>query len=140
MIKRFLAMPSILKLLTATGLAAIIAVIGTMLPQTPIYVFGRQVSQAEWWNSGAGPYLLIVALLMGASSVMMLLRARHARLAYVVAWVAMDFSIPFVVGVIGSGGHGAKTAMVGNLILTALIALYLYLAKGCRHYFGSSTT
>lgn len=80
--------------------------------------------------------MLIVAGLFLSASVMMILRARHARLAYVLACIAISISIPYVVDV--SGGSTAslpKFSLATNWLLTFAIGLYLYFSRGSRDYF-----
>jgi hypothetical protein len=139
MVRNFLKMPVLLKLCTAASLAVLMWVVVTMFPHTLIHVFGRRITVADWWRMGAGPFMLIVALLMSISAVMLLLRARHARLAYVVAWIALTVAIPFVAGVSGIGVRASESSAISNSLLTLAISLYLYLGKGTREYFRSST-
>jgi len=134
-VKNFLTMPIVLKLITASALVILLIVVSTIVPGGPIHVFGRDVTRAEWWAIGAGQFLFIVMLLMTASAVMMLRRARHSRLANIVAWIALSFSIPFVAGVTGMGVSESRPALISNLLLTLAISLYLYLSKGSRNYF-----
>ena len=137
MAKNFMAMPIFLKLLTAAALGMILVIVVTVIPGGSIRVFGRNVADSEWWRIGAGPFMAIVTLLMIASAVMMLKRTRHSRLAYVIAWIALSISIPFVAGVAGVGVAVSKPALFSNLLLTLAISLYLYLSKGARAYFRS---
>ena len=83
--------------------------------------------------------MFIVALLMIAASVMMLIRARHSRLAYIIALIALSISMPFLAGVTGVGVAASKQSLIFNLLLTLAIALYLYLSKGARNFFRSAT-
>lgn len=135
-----MAMPTILKWLIAAGFFVCLMIIGTFFPHSIVRVLGRPVSTSNWWVSGAGPSMLIVAGLFCASSVMMLRRFRHARLAYIVAWIALLISVPYVAAVTGNGVAAvSKSSLIVNLLMTLAIALYLYLSKGARNYFRSPT-
>jgi hypothetical protein len=137
--KNFMAMPILLKLLTAAGFGVFLIAISTMRPHSIISVFGRPITASDWWASGAGPFLLIVALLFCASAVMMLRRSGHARLAYIVALIALSISVPYVSGVTGVGVAAvSKSSLISNSLLTLVIALYLYLGRGTRNYFRSA--
>jgi hypothetical protein len=73
-------------------------------------------------------------------AVMMLRRSRHARLAYIVAWIALNISIPYVAGVTGTGVAAvSKASLLADLFVTLAIALYLYLSRGTRQYFRAAT-
>jgi hypothetical protein len=135
--KNFIAMPTVLKLLTAVGFGVLLMVLSTMRPHSMVRVFDRSVTASEWWASGAGPFMLIVAGLFCASAVMMLNRFKHARLAYIVALIALSISAPFVAGVTRVGETAVNPGIIPNLLLTLAIALYLYLSKGARQYFDS---
>lgn len=138
--KNFMAMPILLRFLTAAGFCVCLIAISTMRPHSMIRVFDRQISAADWWASGAGPSMLIVAGLFVASAIMMLRRSRHARFAYIVAWIALNISIPYVAGVTGAGVAAmSKSSLLSDLVVTVAIALYLYLSRGTRNYFRSAT-
>lgn len=136
-VNNFKLMPTFLKLCTACALGLSLALASTLLPGVPIRLFGHAVTHAEWWATGAGQYMLIVAALMAAAAAMMLIRVRHSRLAYITAWIALSFSIPFLAGVTGHDVTASNSSLIFNLLLTLAIALYLYFSKGSRIYFSS---
>jgi len=81
--------------------------------------------------------MLVVGALFVSSVVMMLRRSHHSRLAYVVSCVAIGIAVPYVVAV--SGGVAASVSTLSltyDCLQTLAIALYLYLSKGSREYFG----
>src|SRR5690242_3074816 len=112
MLNNFRAMPAIVKLCTVAALGVMALVVTTKFPHISIHVGDRQITTAEWWNIGAGPFMLVVGLLMVSSAVMMLKRSRHARLAYAVAWSALCISVPFVSGVSGLGVAASKLSVI----------------------------
>src|ERR1700753_3477200 len=99
MIKNFMAMPILLKLLTAAACSVPIFVIGTMIPHGSVDMGGREGATSEWWTIGAGPFLSVVALLFCASIVGMLRRARYSRLLYIRSWIALSAFILYVADV-----------------------------------------
>ena len=137
MIKNFMAMPILLKLLTATAFAVPIFVIGTMIPHGSVNVGGRELATSAWWTIGAGPFLLVVALLFCASIIGMLRRVRYSRFMYILSWIALSAFIPYVASVTGAGLAVSKPGTISNLLLAGVIGLYLYLNKGARSYFRS---
>lgn len=133
--KSFKAMPMLLRFLTAVGLFVCLMVISTMRPNSVVHKDGRSISSAVWWASGAGPSMLVVAVLFGASTVMMLRRWRHARLAFLIAWISLNISVPYVAAVTGTGVASLwMQSVLGDALITVAIALYLYLGHGVRHY------
>lgn len=139
MLKNFFAMPTVVRLFTIASLCVVVFALATMFTHTSIQFGDRRITSTAWWNIGAGPFMLIVALLMVASAVMMLRRSRYARLAHIVAWIALTISIPFVAGVTGAKVAASKPSLIINGLLTLAMALYLYLSKATRTYFRSST-
>lgn len=138
-LRNFMLMPGLLKLLTVAAFGVAIWVVGSMAPNGSIQVGDRQVSLAEWWRLGAGPLLAVVAALMTSAGIMMLGRYRHARLLYVVAWVGLCISIPFVAAVADIGIAASRSSLISNALLTVAIAMYLYFSKAARSYFSQSS-
>jgi len=135
MLKNFIAMPWLLRLLTMGGLFVVGWTAASMLPDRAIDVAGQPVSTSEWWASGAGPLALFVGLMMGVGAILMLKRSRYGRPTYVSAWLAMSISIPFVVHLSGGDPTRSMTALISNVVITALIAVYLYGRRAVRDYF-----
>jgi len=135
-----MAMPIILKWLIAAGFFVCLMIIGTFFPHSIVRVLGRPVSTSNWWVSGAGPSMLVVAGLFCSAGYMVLKRSRQARLAYVVAWIALSISIPYAIEVTGGGDFDSlKSSSLLNLVLTLAIGLYLYCSPDSRKYFRSAT-
>jgi hypothetical protein len=134
--KNFLAMPMILKWLTAAGFFVCIMIIGAFFPHSIVRIMDRPASSFNWWATGAGPSMLIVAGLFSAAGVMLLKRFDHARLAYLVAWMALSISVPYAVSVTNGGVLAvSESSIVGELISMVAIGLYLYWSPGSRKYF-----
>ena len=134
----FMAMPSMLKLITASVLGALISVITTMLPNRSGGVFGlfdRHVTTSVWWESGVGTIVWILATLFCVSSILMIRRSRYGRPVYILALIAMSVSIPFVASVIGMSASEVRFWLIANFVWTVFVSLYLYLNTAVRNYF-----
>jgi hypothetical protein len=137
----FMAMPSMLKLITASVLGTLISVITTMLPNSSAGVFGlfdRHVTTSVWWESGAGTNVGILATLFCVSSILMIRRSRYGRPVYILALIAMSVSIPFVASVIGMNASEWRCWLIANVVWTVVLSLYLYLDTAVRNYFRSA--
>lgn len=132
-------MPIILKLLTASALGMLVVIVSTFIPGSSIHVFGRAMTHAEWWATGAGLVTLVVGLSAIAAAVLMLKRSSYGRPAYMVASTAMSLSVLFVAAITRANIAKAIPTTIGNLLLTLAVTLYLYLSKGSKNYFHSST-
>ena len=137
--KNFMAMPIILKLLTAGALGMLLIVVSTVVPGNAIHVFGRDVTHSEWWSTGAGLFTLMVGLVAVAAAALMLKRSIYGRPAYIFASAALSLSGLFVAGATGVSTTTVIPSTIGNLVLTLAIALYLYLSKGAKEYFLSAS-
>jgi len=136
-----MAMPSMLKLITASVLGALISVITTMLPNSSAGVFGlfdRHVTTSVWWDSGAGKIVAVLAILFCVSAILMLRRSRYGRPVYIVALIAMSVSIPFIASVIGMSDSEWRFLLIANFVWTVVLSLYLYLNTAVRNYFRST--
>lgn len=133
--RNFLAMPPLLKLLTAVTVAAPVIAITLMFPHQSIRVFGRQVGASEWWSSGAGLTLLVVGALMLTASFLMLKRSRYGRPAYILGWIALSLSAPLIAYLTGTYSPTEVPSLLSNLVVTVLIGLYLYKSRATQKYF-----
>ena len=138
--KNFLVMPLALKILTASALSMLLVIVSTLLPGSPIDVFGREMTHAEWWATGAGLVTVLVGVSSIAAAVLMLKRSRYGRPAYMVASAAMSVSVLLIAAVAGANVVRWIPATLANVLLTLMIALYLYLSKGSSVYFGRDET
>jgi len=130
--KNFLAMPGILKMLTAAGLCTLLWVAAST---NGVNVFGKHVSASIWWGSGAGYCLLLAAMITSAASILMIRRSRYGRSVYVAGWaiLGIDAIIGAFVAQIPFASYWSS--VVGHFALTACVALYLYLSKRVKEYF-----
>ena len=131
-------MPKYLKMLTAMGFAVLAGVAATMLP-SGVAVYGRHVTTSDWWGSGAGLFLLCVGLIMSSSAVLMLKRSRYGRPTHIFGWAAISIS-GLLANYVAKGDFVVAIPAFGvSMVLTALIALYLYGNKNVRDYFHAAT-
>ena len=136
MVKNFIAMPAILKLLTAVVAISLVFCIGSTNPHWSINVFGRQTTSSEWWVSGAGLATSIVSCLMLLSAILMLRRRRWGRQVYIFSWIVLSLLIPIVALLEGVGFYVAAPSLLSNLVLTALVSVYLYKSNAVENYFS----
>ena len=133
--RNFLAMPPLLKLLTASAFVVLLFVVGSAFRNSGIEVFGRQVSSANWWSSGAGLVTLIAGAILAASAILMLSRSRYGRPTYILGWVALDISILLISRITGTEVATAIPALISNVVITGVLGAYLYKSKAISHYF-----
>ena len=138
MIRNFLKMPWPLRILTAGGIAILFFVVGSMRPNSSINVFGQPVTTAQWWDSGAGLFSLTVGLLICIATVMMLGRSRYGRLVYILTWIVISLSVPFTAGALGGASSHILSISISNVVLTLLIAFYLYMNAAVKIYFSKN--
>jgi hypothetical protein len=137
MIDNFKQMTMLLKLLTLSAIAPLLFAANSMFPNTVLVVFGKSIASSTWWASGAGSVALFVAILTSCSAVLMLRRARYARLTYIFALVATTVSVPFVAHVTETHESTfVSTSLAVDCVLTALIAIYLYSSRSVQAYFA----
>lgn len=132
--KNFLAMPLLLKLLTAVTVVVPIFCIATMFPHQSIGVFGRQLTTTAWWSSGAGLTTLVVGGIMLAAAFLMLRRSPYGRPAYITAWIAISLSAPLISYLTATDFPAEVPSLISDLMLTALIGVYLYKSGAIRDY------
>lgn len=132
-----MAMPLLLKLLTATTLVVPMFCVTSLFPSRSINVFGRQMSAWEWWSSGAGLVTIVIGGLVAAAALLMLKRSRHGRPMYIAGWVAISASVPLVAYLTGGRPSGEIASLISNLVLTVSISIYLYKSRAVREYFAT---
>jgi hypothetical protein len=135
--KNFMAMPSLLKLLTVVTVGVPIFCIATMFPHQSIGVFGRQMTASEWWSSGAGPTTLVVGGLMLAAAFLMLRRSRYGRPAYLLGLIVVSLSAPLIAYLTGSDFPADVPSLLSDLVFTVFIGLYLYKSRAVQNYFST---
>jgi hypothetical protein len=138
--KNFMAMPPLLKLLTAVTVGVPIFCIATMFPHQSIGVFGRQMTASEWWSSGAGLTTLVVGGLMLAAAFLMLRRSRYGRPAYLLGLIVVSLSAPLIAYLTGSDFPAEVPSLLSDLVFTVFIGLYLYKSRAVQNYFTEPVT
>jgi hypothetical protein len=93
-LKNFNAMPAILKWLTSLCLVLPIFLIVSLIPHGSINVNGRATANSEWWATGAGAVVLILAIAMTTAGLLLLNRSPYARRVYIVGMLATFLSGP----------------------------------------------
>ena len=132
-----MAMPLILKLLTAATLVVPVICLVSLFPSQSINIFGRQMTTREWWSSGAGVVMVAVGALIVVAALLMLRRSRYGRPTYVAGWLAMSASVPVVAHLTGTHPSTELASLIWNLVLTVSIGLYLYNSSAARDYFAT---
>ena len=140
MIHNFIEMPVLLKLLTIGGIVILFFVIGSMIPYSSTDVFGQPVTTVQWWSSGAGPFSLVVGLLISMAIVMMLLRSRYGRPAYILSWTVLSLSVPFTANALGSSSSHILAISISNVMFTLVMSFYLYASATVSHFFAMRTS
>lgn len=138
--KNFMAMPPLLKLLTAMTVGVPIFCIASMFPHQSIGVFGQQITVSEWWSSGAGLTTLVVGVLMLAAGLLMLRRSRYGRPAFILGLIAVSLSAPLISYLTESDFPAKVPSLLSNLVVTVLIGLYLYKSRTIQSYFVADPT
>jgi hypothetical protein len=133
--RNFLAMPQILKLLTAAAAVLPLLCLASTLPRTSIGLFGRQLTTAEWWSTGMRLMTTFIASVMCIAAFLMLRRSIYGRPVYILAWITLSFSIPLAAHLTGTEASALIPLLVSNLLLTSAIGAYLYLSASVRGYF-----
>lgn len=133
-----MAMPPLLKWLTAMTIVVPVIAVATMFPQQSIGVFGRQMTASEWWSSGAGLTTLVVGGLMLAAGLLMLRRSRYGRPAYLLGLIVLNLSAPLIAYLTGSDFPAEVSSLIFDLVFTVLIGLYLYKSRAVQNYFAAA--
>lgn len=133
--KNGVAMPLPLKLLSSAALILLLFCVWSALPQVSIRIFGRHISYSDWWSSGAGFATIVVSCLMIVAVRLMLARSEYGRPVYILGWIVLSALVPFIAWLTGIEVAKSIPSLVSNLVLTILIAAYLYKSKASRDYF-----
>jgi hypothetical protein len=127
-------MPAILKWLTLLCLALPIFLLVSLSPHGSIKVAGRAMPNAEWWATGAGIVVVVLAIAMTTAGIFMLKRSPYARRIYVLGMLATFLSGPLVAKLTKSDAEPLWSILLGLLTVGA-IAWYLYANKPTAKYF-----
>ena len=139
MVKNFIAMPLLLKLLTAASFVVPIFCAASLFPHDSIDVFGQQMTASEWWLSGAGLITLVASFVMLAAAFLMLRRSPYGRPTYILGGLVISLSAPFISILTGIGFQAEVPSLISDLVVTAFIGLYLYRSSAVRNYFATET-
>ena len=136
MMKAYRAMPLRLRQLTASTIAFPLIALGPLIPHSRLRVFGKLVTPALWWGSGAGAAMFTIALLFFVSAVKMLQRSQLGRTWYVFGWVMLTLLPLYLDRQFGSGEANYLLAVTVLGASTLLTARYLYASPDVRAYFN----
>lgn len=138
MTKNFMAMPSLLKLLTIVVIVVPVIAVASLFPHQSISVFGHPMSASKWWSSGAGPTSMVVGCIVLTGAILMLARSRFARPVYLLGLVAVSLSSLLIAYFTGSTSPAELPSLFVNLAFVVLIGFYLYTSRAVRSYFNSA--
>jgi hypothetical protein len=131
----FYAMPAILKWLTSLCLVPPMFLLVSLIPHGSIQVSRRAMANAEWWATGAGIVVGVLAIAMTTAGILMLKRSPHARRIYIVGMLATFLSGPLVAKLTKSDIAEPLWSMLLGLLPVAVIAWYLFASKATAKYF-----
>ena len=95
----------------------------------PFNFNGKEMSFAEIWSSGIGVFTIYVSLAMPFCAWLLLKRKAHSRLIYLFVLSTVMIA-PYVYWM-------EKGGMIFGVIITVLIAVYMYGVPSVRRYFAS---
>jgi len=132
----FLAMPNLLKLVSAAAVGPVLFILIALISSggTPILPLRGGTLGIEFWTSSAGVAALSVSSLFCASSVLMLKRSRVGPVAYILALIGMCAALPALGEIVGIRTTALIFLLVVNIIWTVVLSLYFYLSPAVRNY------
>lgn len=89
-------MPGILKWLSAVGLVPLLFLLATLIPNRSINVDGKLVANLDWWSSGAGAVVAVLAIVMTAAEIQLLRRSKYGRPFFLMGMVLTMASGPLI--------------------------------------------
>lgn len=135
MLRNFNAMPAILKWLTSLCLVLPVFLLVSLIPHGSIKVSGRAMPNAEWWATGAGIAVVVLAIAMTMAGILMLKRSLYARRIYILGMLATFLSGPLVAKLTKSDDAEPLWSILLGLLTVGAIAWYLYSSKLTAKYF-----
>jgi|SRR5665213_17094 len=135
--KNFMDMPAGLQFIWVTCLVPAFFTIVSMIPNTSLSVYGKQVPIETWWAKGGGPSVAIVSVAMCGAAWLMLTRVALARLVYAIACILLVVSIPVIGVCFNLNRHDVLVSSITNALMMSVPVLYLYLSRAVREYFGN---
>jgi hypothetical protein len=139
-LKNFSSMPGILKWLTWVCSALPIFLLVSLNPYGSIKVSGRAMRNAQWWASGAGVVVAVLAIAMTAAGILMLRRSPHARPIFLVGMLATFLSGPLIAKLTGSDDAEPVWSILLGILPLGAIAWYLYASDATRNYFQGASS
>ena len=130
LVGEFKQMPILLKFITVHALACFIFLIAALVPGIPFNFNGEEMSYAEIWSSGVGVFTAYAGLVMPFCGWLMLNRKVYSRIIYL-SVLSSVLIVPYIYWM-------QKGGIIFGIILTALIAAYLYGMPSVRKYFASN--
>lgn len=139
MVRNFISMPLLLKVLTMATIALPIFCVQSLFPGHSINVFGQHVFVSDWWSSAAGMVTVVISGLMLTASLLMLKRSIYGRVVYILGFITMSLSIPLISYLLKIDSPNVLPSLISNLILSVVIGVYLYTNRDIQTYFKEKT-
>lgn len=121
-------MPGLLKFLTAHALGMFVLLVASVIPHDSFVIYGRPVSYAEWWSSGAGPFASLLGITLPISGFLFLRRNSRARIIYL-ASIGIAMIAPYLI-------HREPASAAFGVLLFAFGVWYLYRRPAVVAYFA----
>lgn len=130
LVEEFKQMPLLLKFFTVHALACFLFLIAALIPGIPFNYNGEVISFTEIWSSGVGIFTVYVGLVMPFCGWLMLNRKAYSRIIYLFV-LASVLIVPYIY-------WSEKGGIIFGVVLTTLIAAYMYGMPSVRIYFASN--
>jgi hypothetical protein len=130
LVAEFKQMPILLKFFTVHALACFLFLIVALIPGIPYNFNGEVMSFSEIWSSGVGIFTTYVGLVMPLCGWLMLNRKAYSRIIYLFV-LASVLIMPYIYWM-------EKGGIIFGVVITALIAAYMYGMPSVRKYFASN--
>jgi hypothetical protein len=128
-------MPGILKWLTSLCVVLPMFLLASLVPQGSIKVSGRLMPNAQWWATGAGMVVVVLAITMTTAGILMLKRSPYARRIYILGMLATFLSGPLVAKLTKSDDAEPLWSILLGPLTVGAIAWYLHASKPTAKYF-----
>lgn len=131
-------MPSVLKFITLMGFIAPLLVIASTL--TGSVLNGKVVSSTFGAAENAIEFSIVVLSSLPAfiAAVMIVMRSSKSRYLYIIGWITICIS-PFALSQIRAEYHAFLVQLIFNLILGAIVALFLFKSESINNYFSQKS-
>jgi hypothetical protein len=126
--ENFSSMPSLLKLFTAAAFGGVFLLIASVIPGSPFSINGHATSYSQWWMSGAGPFVLLFGIVGPIIGMLLVIKSRNARGAYL-GFLTLGLIMPHLFA-------GVSVAMAfADAVFLCATAFYLYKWRSAQLYF-----